>query len=166
MTSYFEHQELRGENCCFCPKCGTQTPTKWVKLFSAPPPCYVKTDPEILKILFQGAKLLSLPQILCISFKRFRISCNETRKLDCTVTFPESFDFAEVVKDAFSSSSSQVSAFLPSGERIWTSKMFNIIASERLQVQIVCSCGAFWVRLVRTLHGLRPPSIRSTLVSR
>uniref|UniRef100_H3D1G7 Ubiquitin specific peptidase 18 n=1 Tax=Tetraodon nigroviridis TaxID=99883 RepID=H3D1G7_TETNG len=80
LTTYFELQELRGENCCFCPKCGTQTPSKW------------------------GAKLLSLPQILCISFKRFRASRSGTRKLDCRVTFPESFDFAAVVRDAFAPS--------------------------------------------------------------
>lgn len=51
---------------------------------------------------------MSLPQILCISFKRFRVSRNGARKLDCRVTFPESFDFAGVVKDALSSSFTQV----------------------------------------------------------
>ncbi|XP_011611603.2 ubl carboxyl-terminal hydrolase 18-like isoform X2 [Takifugu rubripes] len=83
LTSYFRHEELQGENCCFCPKCGTQTPSKW------------------------GVKLLSLPQVLCISFKRFRGNLDGTRKLHCVVTFPESFDFSEVVKEAFASSFTQ-----------------------------------------------------------
>lgn len=30
MTSFFEHQELRGANCCFCGKCGKKTPSKQV----------------------------------------------------------------------------------------------------------------------------------------
>lgn len=72
-----------------------------------------KNWPWDIKNLFQGVKLVSLPQILCISFKRFRVSRNGTRKLDCMVKFPESFDFAEVVKDAFSSGFTQVWLFRP-----------------------------------------------------
>ncbi|XP_070848317.1 ubl carboxyl-terminal hydrolase 18 [Chaetodon trifascialis] len=78
MTSFFEHQELRGINCCFCAQCGIKTPSK------------------------QGVKLLSLPRILCVHLKRFRNSRGGTRKLDCMVTFPETFDFSEIVKEAFS----------------------------------------------------------------
>ncbi|XP_037615767.1 ubl carboxyl-terminal hydrolase 18 isoform X1 [Sebastes umbrosus] len=83
MTSFFEHQELRGINCCFCEQCERKTPSK------------------------QGVKLLSLPQILCVHLKRFRNSRGSTRKLDCRVTFPETFDFSETHKDAFSSDFSQ-----------------------------------------------------------
>lgn len=67
-----------------------------------------KNSPWGIQNLFQGVRLLSLPQILCVSFKRFRASRDRTRKLHCRVTFPESFDFAEVAKDAFSSSFTQV----------------------------------------------------------
>ncbi|XP_040030242.2 ubl carboxyl-terminal hydrolase 18 isoform X1 [Gasterosteus aculeatus] len=83
MTSFFEHQELRGANCCFCGICGKKTPSK------------------------QAVKLLSLPRILCVHLKRFRNHGGYTRKLDCRVTFPESFDFSETVKDAFSSDFAQ-----------------------------------------------------------
>lgn len=83
MTSFFEHQVLRDRNCCFCPKCEAKTPSK------------------------QGVKLLSLPQILCLNLKRFRNSYGGTRKLDCMVTFPETFDFSETVKEAFSSDFAQ-----------------------------------------------------------
>lgn len=72
-----------------------------------------KKWPWDINNLFQGVKLLSLPRILCISFKRFRVSRNGTRKLNCTVTFPESFDFAEVAKEAFSPSFTQVRLFRP-----------------------------------------------------
>lgn len=116
--------------------------------------------------LFQGAKLLSLPQILCISFKRFRASRSGTRKLDCRVTFPESFDFAAVVRDAFAPGFPRVGASLPSGWCACPSKTIVITAAEPLHLQVVRSCGAFWVGHVWTLHSLRPPSIRSTLVSR
>lgn len=59
----------------------------------------------------QGVKLLSLPQILCVNLKRFRNSHVGTRKLDCTVTFPETFDFSELVNEAFSSDFAQVLLF-------------------------------------------------------
>lgn len=49
----------------------------------------------------QGVKLLSLPRILCMHLKRFRNMYGSTRKLDCRVTFPETFDLSEIVKDAF-----------------------------------------------------------------
>ncbi|XP_026217330.1 ubl carboxyl-terminal hydrolase 18 [Anabas testudineus] len=77
MNSFFEPQDLTGINCCFCPQCGTKTPSK------------------------QGFKLLTLPPILCIHLKRFRNSRGYTQKLDCEVTFPETFDFLET-KEAFS----------------------------------------------------------------
>ncbi|XP_044042587.1 ubl carboxyl-terminal hydrolase 18 [Siniperca chuatsi] len=78
MTSFFVHQELRGIDCCFCEQCGKKTPSK------------------------QDVKLLSLPPILCVHLKRFRNSCGQTWKLDCSVIFPENFDFSEILKDAFS----------------------------------------------------------------
>ncbi|XP_042367507.1 ubl carboxyl-terminal hydrolase 18 [Plectropomus leopardus] len=79
MTSFFKHQELTGINCCFCARCEKKTPSK------------------------QGVKLLSLPPILCVHLKRFRNSRGFTRKLDCRVTFPETFDFSETLTDAFPS---------------------------------------------------------------
>ncbi|XP_040886509.1 ubl carboxyl-terminal hydrolase 18 [Toxotes jaculatrix] len=83
ISSFLEDQELRGINCCFCTQCEVKTPSK------------------------KGLKLLSLPRILCIHLKRFRNSCGNTRKLDCSVTFPESFDFSEIAKEAFSADFSQ-----------------------------------------------------------
>ncbi|KAF3859280.1 hypothetical protein F7725_021679, partial [Dissostichus mawsoni] len=83
MTSFFEHQELRGINCCFCAKCEKKTPSK------------------------KGVKLLSLPRILSVHLKRFRNSNGYTRKLDCWITFPETIDFSETVKEAFSSDFNQ-----------------------------------------------------------
>ncbi|KAK2859068.1 hypothetical protein Q5P01_003688 [Channa striata] len=83
MSSFFEHQQLMGINCCFCPACESNTPSE------------------------QAVKLLSLPPILCIHLKRFRNSRGYTRKLDCRVTFPETFDFYETVKKAFSSNFAQ-----------------------------------------------------------
>uniref|UniRef100_A0A3Q0QZ63 Ubiquitin specific peptidase 18 n=1 Tax=Amphilophus citrinellus TaxID=61819 RepID=A0A3Q0QZ63_AMPCI len=78
MNSFFKHQELRGINCCFCVQCETKKPSK------------------------QGIKLLSLPRILCMNLKRFRNRCGSTQKLDCMVTFPETFDFSETLKEVFS----------------------------------------------------------------
>ncbi|KAM9334750.1 ubl carboxyl-terminal hydrolase 18 [Symphorus nematophorus] len=79
MNSYFKHQELRGINSCYCPQCESKTPSK------------------------QGYKLVSLPGILCVNLKRFRNSRGGTRKLDCEVSFPETFDFSGIVKEeAFS----------------------------------------------------------------
>ncbi|XP_031169328.1 ubl carboxyl-terminal hydrolase 18 [Sander lucioperca] len=83
MTSFFEHQELKGINCCFCAECGKKTPSK------------------------QGVKLLSLPRILCVHLKRYRNGRGITRKLDCRVTFPETFDFSETLKEAFSTDFAQ-----------------------------------------------------------
>ncbi|XP_069567156.1 ubl carboxyl-terminal hydrolase 18 [Brachyistius frenatus] len=77
ITSFFQHQELRGIDCCFCAQCETKTPSK------------------------QGVKLVSLPRILCILLKRFRNTRGFTRKLDCAVAFPENFDFSEIVTEAF-----------------------------------------------------------------
>ncbi|XP_018536475.1 ubl carboxyl-terminal hydrolase 18 [Lates calcarifer] len=83
ISSFLEEQELRDINRCFCAQCGTKTPSK------------------------QGVKLLSLPHILCVHLKRFRSSRVYTRKLDCRVSFPETFDFSEIVRDAFSTDFAQ-----------------------------------------------------------
>eukprot|EP00064_Thunnus_orientalis_P018637 superscaffoldBa00004354_g18740 len=83
MRSFFEHQELRGIDCCFCAECGKKTPSK------------------------QGVKLLSLPPILCVHLKRFRNYRGYTRKLDCKVTFPETFDLSEIPPEAFSADFAQ-----------------------------------------------------------
>lgn len=58
--------------------------------------------------LSQGVKLLSLPPIVCVHLKRFRNCRGNTRKLDCRVTFPETFDFSETLREAFSSDFAQV----------------------------------------------------------
>ncbi|XP_028256472.1 ubl carboxyl-terminal hydrolase 18 isoform X2 [Parambassis ranga] len=76
MASFFQHQELSGINCCFCQCCETKRPSR------------------------QGVRLRSLPRILCMQLKRFRNTLGSTRKLDCRVTFPETFDFSEVVPEA------------------------------------------------------------------
>ncbi|XP_014327196.2 ubl carboxyl-terminal hydrolase 18-like isoform X2 [Xiphophorus maculatus] len=79
IISFFEQQELRGIDCCFCAQCEAKTPTK------------------------QGVKLCSLPQILCIQLKRFRNIRGFTRKLNCRVTFPETLNFSEFQRETFSS---------------------------------------------------------------
>lgn len=56
--------------------------------------------------------MLSLPRILCVHLKRFRNSHGYTRKLDCRVTFPETFDIFEILKGAFSPDFVQVLFFL------------------------------------------------------
>lgn len=53
-------------------------------------------------VLSQGFRLLSLPHILCMNLKRFRNIGIGTRKLECTVTFPETFDFSKTVSEALS----------------------------------------------------------------
>ncbi|KAF6731210.1 Ubl carboxyl-terminal hydrolase 18 [Oryzias melastigma] len=78
MTSFFEHQELTGINCCSCAHCGTRNPSK------------------------QGVKLRSLPPILCIHLKRFRNTRGFLQKLHCRVTFPEHLNLAEILTEAFS----------------------------------------------------------------
>ncbi|KAM4712358.1 ubl carboxyl-terminal hydrolase 18 [Anableps anableps] len=83
MISFFEPQELRGIDCCFCEPCKTKTPSR------------------------QGMKLCSLPQILCIQLKRFRNMRGVTEKLNCSVTFPETFDFFVIQSEAFSSDFTQ-----------------------------------------------------------
>lgn len=77
LKSFFEHQELRGINSYFCAQCETKTPSK------------------------QGVKLISLPRILCMHLKRFRNSHRGTRKLESTVTFPETLDLSEIAQEAF-----------------------------------------------------------------
>ncbi|XP_008398565.1 ubl carboxyl-terminal hydrolase 18 [Poecilia reticulata] len=83
MISFFEQQELRGIDCCFCAQCEAKTPTK------------------------QGVKLCSLPQILCIQLKRFRNIHGFTHKLNCRVTFPEKINFSELQRETFSSGFTQ-----------------------------------------------------------
>lgn len=56
----------------------------------------------------QCVKFLALPRILCVHLKRFRSGQRYTRKLDCTVTFPESFDFSEIAREGFSKEFTQV----------------------------------------------------------
>ncbi|XP_063762091.1 ubl carboxyl-terminal hydrolase 18 isoform X2 [Eleginops maclovinus] len=85
MTSFFKHQELSGINCCFCAQCEKKTPTQ------------------------KSIKLLSLPCILSVHLKRFRNSNGYTRKLDCRITFPETIDLSDTVKEAFSSDFNQAS---------------------------------------------------------
>ncbi|XP_047245336.1 ubl carboxyl-terminal hydrolase 18 [Girardinichthys multiradiatus] len=83
MNSFFEQQELGGINRCLCAQCGTKTRSK------------------------QGVKVRSLPPILCLQLKRFRNMRGYTMKLNCRVTFPETFNFSEIKKDAFSAGFTQ-----------------------------------------------------------
>ncbi|XP_060932373.1 ubl carboxyl-terminal hydrolase 18 [Limanda limanda] len=78
ISSFLEDQDLRGRDSCFCAQCGIKTPSKRV------------------------IKLLSLPRILCMQLKRYRSSRGDIRKLDCKVTFPETFDFSEIARGGFS----------------------------------------------------------------
>ncbi|XP_020569849.1 ubl carboxyl-terminal hydrolase 18 isoform X1 [Oryzias latipes] len=89
MTSFFEHQELRGINCCSCAHCGTRTPFKQTFMVS------------------QGVKLRSLPRILCIHLKRFRNTRGLLQKLHSRVTFPEHLDMAQILTEAFSTDFAQ-----------------------------------------------------------
>ncbi|XP_062239106.1 ubl carboxyl-terminal hydrolase 18 isoform X2 [Platichthys flesus] len=85
ISSFLEDQELRGRDCCFCAQCERKTPSK------------------------RDVKLLSLPRILCMHLKRYRSSRGGIRKLDCRVTFPETFDFSEIARGGFSRDFAQVS---------------------------------------------------------
>ena len=42
---------------------------------------------------------MSLPPVLCLHLKRFRSRRDYTMKLQCKVTFPETFDFLEIVNE-------------------------------------------------------------------
>ncbi|CAB1345929.1 unnamed protein product [Coregonus sp. 'balchen'] len=70
---FFELQELRDRDNCYCERCGEKKPSK------------------------QGFKLISLPPILCLHLKRFRNSRGYTRKLHCKVTFPETLNISEIL---------------------------------------------------------------------
>ncbi|XP_061570801.1 ubl carboxyl-terminal hydrolase 18-like isoform X2 [Cololabis saira] len=83
VKSFFEDQDLRGINNCFCKGCGKKMPSR------------------------QGIKLCALPDILCIHLKRFRNSRGFIRKLNSRVTFPENFDPSEILKEAFSTDFAQ-----------------------------------------------------------
>ncbi|KAF7668565.1 hypothetical protein LDENG_00004960 [Lucifuga dentata] len=78
VKSFFEFQELKGRDCCFCAQCGTKTPSK------------------------QGFKLLSLPRILCVHLKRVWNYGGIPQKTSFSVTFPESFDFSQDFQETFS----------------------------------------------------------------
>ncbi|XP_056133735.1 ubl carboxyl-terminal hydrolase 18 [Lampris incognitus] len=79
IKSFFELQELNGRNKCRCAQCGSKTQCR------------------------QGLKLLSLPPVLPVHLKRFHNYHGYIRKLDCKVTFPETFDFRDILKEeAFS----------------------------------------------------------------
>ncbi|KAM7367220.1 hypothetical protein PAMP_015137 [Pampus punctatissimus] len=83
LTSFFEHQELSGIDCCFCAQCRNKTPSK------------------------QGVKLVSLPPILCVHLNQFRNFRGYTQKLDSRVTFPETFNISEILHEAFSADFAQ-----------------------------------------------------------
>lgn len=102
LTSFFQHQELRGINCCFCPNCETKTPSNQVRLSSSRTLGAIDQRTNVSACPPQAVKVLSLPRILCMNLKRFRSSHRGTQKLDCSVTFPETFDFSETAGGAFS----------------------------------------------------------------
>ncbi|CAN9508406.1 unnamed protein product [Ophioblennius macclurei] len=75
IASFFQHQELKGRNCCVCMRCEKKTPST------------------------QGIRLLSLPPVLCVQLKRFRNVHGDLRKLYGELTFPEFLDLWEVARD-------------------------------------------------------------------
>ncbi|XP_062339445.1 ubl carboxyl-terminal hydrolase 18 isoform X1 [Osmerus eperlanus] len=75
IKSFFEPEVLRDTEKCYCEQCGMKT-------------CATR-----------GFKIISLPPILCLHLKRFRSYHDYTKKLQCKVTFPETFDFLEIVKE-------------------------------------------------------------------
>ncbi|KAI4882990.1 hypothetical protein NFI96_015800 [Prochilodus magdalenae] len=75
IRSFFEVQTLEDTESFYCDRCEKKQPTS------------------------QGFHIVSLPSILCIHLKRFRSENGFTRKLKCKVTFPESFDMADVLRE-------------------------------------------------------------------
>lgn len=177
MTSFFEHQELRGINCCSCAHCGTRTPFKQAKTFflkkSKKGRCllhnYLLTlsSPQTFMVS-QGVKLRSLPRILCIHLKRFRNTRGLLQKLHSRVTFPEHLDMAQILTEAFSTDFAQVLLLFPlvflHDAAQTLPKNLCISYPEWLQVQPVCSGGALWHCNVWTLHCLCPRQEERELV--
>lgn len=87
----------------------------------------------------QGYKLLSLPRILCMHLKRFRNSSYGTRKLECTVTFPETFNVSETLKGAFSTDFAKVLEFPVNYPNINFFVVHNFICSSRLTAGTLCT---------------------------
>ncbi|XP_036433033.1 ubl carboxyl-terminal hydrolase 18 [Colossoma macropomum] len=75
IRSFFAVQKLEHSEEFFCDRCEEKQPTA------------------------QGFKIVSLPSILCIHLKRFRSGFGFARKLFCEVTFPESFNMADILKE-------------------------------------------------------------------
>ncbi|KAL7882943.1 hypothetical protein SRHO_G00006010 [Serrasalmus rhombeus] len=75
IRSFFAVQKLEHSEKFFCDRCEEKKPTA------------------------QGFKIVSLPSILCIHLKRFRSGSGFARKLFCEVTFPESFNMADILKE-------------------------------------------------------------------
>ncbi|XP_049331078.1 ubl carboxyl-terminal hydrolase 18 [Astyanax mexicanus] len=67
IQAFFKMQPLDGSEQFWCDRCDEKRPVA------------------------QGLKIVSLPSILCIHLKRFRNDSGSIRKLNCRVTFPESF---------------------------------------------------------------------------
>ncbi|XP_019898173.2 ubl carboxyl-terminal hydrolase 18 isoform X2 [Esox lucius] len=70
---FFELQELRGKDECYCERCGEKTPSK------------------------HGFKLISLPPVLCLHLKRVRNSGGFTKKLHSQVSFPETLNISGIL---------------------------------------------------------------------
>ncbi|XP_063073124.1 ubl carboxyl-terminal hydrolase 18 [Engraulis encrasicolus] len=72
IQSFFEEQELEGEDKCYCERCGQKWRSK------------------------QWFELCALPKIVCMHLKRFRNVDGFTRKLFSKVSFPETLNFTDI----------------------------------------------------------------------
>ncbi|XP_036374365.1 ubl carboxyl-terminal hydrolase 18 [Megalops cyprinoides] len=72
--NFFELQELRNMDECFCNRCGEKQPSR------------------------QGLRLIKLPPVVCIHLKRFRSTGGYTKKLYSKVSFPQTIDFKEILE--------------------------------------------------------------------
>ncbi|KAG7456030.1 hypothetical protein MATL_G00247370 [Megalops atlanticus] len=70
---FFELQELKNMDECFCNRCGEKQPAR------------------------QGLRLIELPPVVCIHLKRFRSTDGYTKKLHSKVSFPQTIDFNKVL---------------------------------------------------------------------
>lgn len=75
IRSFFEPEMLRDSERWHCEKCESMTPVT------------------------QSFKVILLPAVLCLHLKRFRSCDGDTQKLRSQVTFPETFDFLDNLKE-------------------------------------------------------------------
>lgn len=115
-------------------------PNRWGVILSSTKNIFANAAVVSLDIsfVFQGVKLLSLPPILCIHLKRYRNFRGSTMKLDCKVTFPETFKFSEMVQEAFCTGFSQVLLFLLHNLDVRSFVIYNLVCSYRTTASTLC----------------------------